>query len=237
MDYEDRQAALAKYLELPVKAIIYDPDHDIYGYGTQFNTPDGTYVVMDSDEANQAVYDDVEQLISDLGLDAFSENFQDWIVNNALDDDWFEQYCYENYRSYAEDIDYEEDEEYGSRFLQECVENGIISGFDIVDGEYLGDEDMDDLYKKFADSMVVDIGNRYDSYYAWAKFNFGSDWVSEVIENGDADFDLAAIVEELIDTEGYGPTLSQYDCKEIDLGDDLYAFKQDDRDLRGEELY
>ena len=79
----ERIQALATYLDI-------DPSEISNTYGDEFETPEGDYLVVDEDEAEQLARDDIENLFDELGLDSFTPDFRDWIIMNALDNDWFE---------------------------------------------------------------------------------------------------------------------------------------------------
>lgn len=75
----DKIEALAQYLGIDAEEI--ESDDDKY-----FETPDGDYTVLTDDEADQEARDVEESLFDDMGLEAFSPNFQDWIFENAIDE-------------------------------------------------------------------------------------------------------------------------------------------------------
>ena len=229
---EEMRKALADYLGLDLEEVVYNPDSENYGYGygTEFFTPEGTYRVYDEDEATQGVRDDIENLIDDIGLDGLGEPLKSWIYSNALNDDYFKDRCYEDYYGYAQDIESEHDDQYGNRLLKECVEDfDLISGFDVVDGEYIGD---DDLYDLVANYMVDRIGNEYDSYASWVEQEFGAETLQ--LWANDAGIDYDAVAKYIIDMDGYGPSLSRWDGDEHDLEGDYMAFKDDEDDRRDE---
>ena len=226
MTNEIKAKALADYLKIPVEKV------KVSEYDT-FQTPDGEFTVMTEDEADDALYDDVENLIYDLGIEGFSEDFRDWIIENALDQSWFEEAEHESNLYYAEDIKLEDDDEYGNRLNQECVEAGIISEDDIVDGEYVGDLELVD---ELADYMTEENRKYYrGDWVQWDADNFGWDDIKHLIRQGTVDLDIKAIADEVKDWDGYGNNLASWDGKTVELGNDLYAFKQDDTDNSDEE--
>jgi len=72
--------ALAQYLGIDVDEIEESGNNE-------FETPEGDYTVLTADEADEWSRDEEEMLFYDMGLDAFSPNFQDWILSNAIDED------------------------------------------------------------------------------------------------------------------------------------------------------
>lgn len=221
----EKKRALADYLEIGPFEIKEEPGH-YYGVPADYITPEGTYWVLDENESRQAVYDDIESFIDEVGLyGAFTPNFVSWIEDNALDQEWFKDWFYEDYISYAEDIEHESDSEYGNRLNAECIENGVISEDDIVDGEYTGDED---LYSLLATALVDDIENSSTSFSEEFKFQLGDDSLKQVLKENPDLIDLDAIVDEAIQWDDYGHFISSWDGKTIELDNGLYAYKQDE---------
>lgn len=221
----DKIQALADYLDIDVSEI--EVNETPYGYTTEeYVTPKGTYWVLDEDESWQAVYDYIESYIDELGLyGAFTPDFVSWIEDHALDQEWFKDWFYESYSSYAEDIEYEDDAIYGNRLNAECIEHGVISEDEIVDGEYIGDED---LYELLATAMVEDIEKGTTSFSEEFEFQLGNDSLSQVLKEHPSLLDLDAVVDEAIKWDGYGHFIASWDGYTIELDDDLYAYKQND---------
>ena len=226
MTNEIKAKALADYLEIPVEKVKYSE------YDT-FQTPEGEFTVMTEDEADQALYDDVESFIDNLGIEYFTENFRDWIIENALDQSWFEDAEHESNMYYAEDIESEDDDEYGNRLNQECVEAGIISEDDIVDGKYVGDLELVD---ELADYMTEENDKYYrGDWVQWYADNFGWSDLKHVIKSQGIDLDIQAIADKIKDLDGYGNSLASWDGETLELDHYLYAFQQDNTDYSEEE--
>lgn len=223
---------LADYLSISVDEIeINDEDsNDIYN---EYRTPEGVFYVMTEEESEEAVRDDVENLLDDLGIEAFTPSFQERILDEYLDDDWFESACRESYESYATDIEDEpdrvEDGKYANRLIQECIEHNLIKDEEInEDGEYTGKKD---LIEELSTYIYEQIGNEYDSYAEWYKFDFGNEELTYLIKNNIVELDIDGIVEECIEADGYGHFISSWDGKTYEL-DTFYAYKMDDDDRR-----
>ena len=226
----ERKRLLAEYLGINPKEIqVTSPRwHD---WDTEFRTPLGTFWVLNEDEAKEATYADIENCMDDLGLDSFTEGFVDWILDNAVDDDWFDTCCKEDYENYAADIEGEEDRTgrgYENRLVEECVSNGLISERDIVDGKYTGKEDLQEL---LANYLYEDAGNNYGSYAKWYLREFGAKEFNYLIKQGIISIDMDAIVDECIEEDGKAHFIARYDGKEVEL-DGYYAYKQEDYDER-----
>jgi hypothetical protein len=228
VDFEERAKALADYLGIPVESVeIEDDPYD--DARCEYDTSDGTFIVMTYDEAKEAMKDYEEELIDDVGLEGFSDWFQDWIIDNALSpSDWFEDVCREDWESYASDIEYESNDTYGTRLAQECVENGIISDDDFVDGEYVGDLNLEEELAEYLFNQAYEDYN--GNFHKWYVDNFGDEDLRDLLKNGSVSMDIDAIVEQLIQEDGFGPSLAVYDGEEHELADDrgyiqFYAFR------------
>lgn len=218
--------ALAKYLGCDVEDITQGYDDDHFEYGNE------EYAVYTDDEADQAHYDYIENFIDDLGIGGFTENFQEWIFDNALDKSWFEDAQRESAEYYIEDIEDENDSTYENRLIQEMVERGILDeekdfhySEDDEDKEYplLNDDiDIDDKKEEFINDMCE------EDAIEWYKFNFGfgKDFTDMIKRGSGPSLDVDAIVEECKDLDGRGHSLSNYSGEEIELEDGYYAYRQ-----------
>ena len=224
VDDDEKRKALADYLGLPVEEVKqgYDDNH--------FETEDGEeYIVCDEDTALQLAGEDIRNFIDELGISGFSEDFQEWIKENALDTDWFDEVQDEDCMSYVNDIESEESDKYENRFFEELDERGLVDKYffeeDPETGKLIATEnsekDIDELKELFVDSMKRDYTNSIE----WFVDSFGSDELDRVIKEGKVSFDENAIVDEVIDQDGIAHSLSTYDGEEIDLGDGLFAYR------------
>lgn len=230
---EKKVKQLAEYLEIePGEIQVYKSYHDDEKY-YEYRTPDGTYLVMDEEEAREAVYDYVDEIIDEMGIESFTPEFQEWIIDNAVENsEWFEDACLESYEAYAQDIEYEDDEKYGNRLIQECIENELIKASEVKNGLYTG---IEDLYKLLSAYLFESTKEDYNgNFYTWYRDNFGKDCLQSLIKQGVLNFNYKQIADELILWDsGFGNTLSSWDGKQITLAD-YYAFKQNDYDEREE---
>ena len=212
---EERIKALATYLGV-------EEDEITEGYDdTVFEVNGEEYRVLDDDEADEAVVDEIEILVDDLGLEAFTPAMQDWILDNAIDNpEWFDEALEEDMNYYVDDMSDDE-----------VVENAI--DYDLIDEDdaYVEDEDgnqeinpdldIEDLGEKLVQALV---GNEPDAY-EWYKMNFGENQVRDLIKNGEINLDCQAIAEECVRWDGRGNSLSSYDAEEIELDNGLYAYR------------
>jgi hypothetical protein len=217
----ERIQALATYLDI-------DPSEISNTYGNEFETPEGDYLVVDEDEAEQLARDDIENLFDELGLDSFTPDFRDWIIMNALDNDWFEDAVRESYESYVDDIEYEGDDIYENRLIQELYDEYILTDDDFEqdeDGEpdyttLLDSVDIDDKKSEYIDLLIYRAGDPVD----YCGDNFGWEWVSNMATTHNL-IDMDEVVEQCIYMDGVAHFIARYDGNEIELGNGLYAYR------------
>ena len=66
------------------------------------------YYVLTDTEA-QEIYEELQiNIIEDIGLEGFTPFAQEYIINNCLDIDYFNEFMEENHREYVENMDEEE---------------------------------------------------------------------------------------------------------------------------------
>lgn len=124
MEREQKLQALANYLEVDTNYFEeegYDPNEF---ESKEYNE---SYVVLTEEEAREYAKRDIESVFDDLGLDAFTSSFQEWILNNAVDIETFAEEHYGNVLA-AEEIDlidlrdsYGKDE-HGKYYVYEGIE-------------------------------------------------------------------------------------------------------------------
>lgn len=172
---DTRAKALAKYFDESVEAIEVEDDN-------LYSLPMGeTYLVLTEDEAYQAAEEEIREVFDELGLEAFTPNFQDYILNNCLDEDIIQEFINEEMEYFATQ---EED--------QEMVDYlSSLSGSDAI-------------------AYVRDLFNDHD-FSKWA-----------IEQNA---FDIDEIVDEAISQDGVAHFIATYDGEELDLGNNLYAYR------------
>ena len=201
---EERAAALATYLGC-------EPSECSHLYDNEYKGPDGEeYYVVTEDEAEELAREDIESLFDELGLDSFTDHFRSWIIENALDQDWFRECVEESTWSYVNDI---EDED--GRLEEELLDRGIITEEDVEEGY-----DVDDAKERYVQFLMDDI----DDYVEYCGFNFGWDWVTQVATRHNL-FEMDLIVRECIDADGVAHFIARYDGEEHDLGNGLFAYR------------
>ena len=124
----EKQNALAKEIGCEPKEIEFN---EKYG---EFRTPDGTFTVMDEEEAKKAHLEYIESVIDDIGIEAFTPSFQEEILKDYTKQDDFEKINEEINENYAKDIESETVySTYANRLIDECAEAEIISESDLTE--------------------------------------------------------------------------------------------------------
>ena len=193
--------ALAKFLGIETSGIEDDMNNHKY-----FKTEDGEeYMVLTDDEAEEEFYNYESDLIEECGLDAFSDWARDYIIENCLDVDWFEDYFREDYESYANDIETESasSDEYANRLEEEMAEAECADVEEFID--YLVDSISDDFVGNF-------------------KFDFGEEMLTQVIMNNNL-LDIDAVIDYIKEEDGRG-IIANYDGVENEEGE-YYIYRID----------
>lgn len=222
---EEKRLALAEHLGID-ESELENSDYD----ENAFTYDDMEYLVLDDQEAYEATYTDIENLFDDMGLEAFSKDMQDWIVENAIDYD-FEEVYRKMEESYVEDIENEDSREFGNRLIEEMYDADILTdddfvkyGDDEINHETLKDEvDLNDKKEEFIDYLLDNISDFREEFID----EFGVDEVLRLVKEGYADVDMDAIVDRVIRWDGRGPSLASYDGEERELDNDLFAYRVD----------
>lgn len=221
-----KKESLLKYLkeagEVSEDTTIEDINEVRWDRNT-FEIEDQEWSVLTADEAEEAAHADIEESINELGLEAFTEDMQTWILNNALDADWFDEACREGCDFQVENMS-----------SDEVIEWGIDHDLTTEDEAYGKDEDGEVDYSDPNYDIVDDIKARmvddaYDSIsdpIEWFRDNFGEDAIQDRVKDGSIDLDIDAIVDECIRWDGIGHFVSRYDGEEVELDNDFFGYRQ-----------
>lgn len=223
MNRQEKLQAIANYLGVDTDYFEeegYDPNEF---ESKEYNE---SYLVLTEDEAREYAKRDIESVFDDLGLDAFTPSFQEWILNNAVEDDFFEDAIRESNQFYIDDIENEYDEVFENRLISELVEEGILTEDNFENwGEesptVRDDVDLDEKKREYLEHLVSGISDYAEEY----KNQFGEDDFNDVVKEGKVDIDMEAVVAECISMDGIAHFVARYDGEEIDLGNDLYAYR------------
>ena len=162
-----------------------------------FEVDGAEYLVLTEDEREEEFYNYQKNLVDDMGLDAFTEWGQDYIINNftddgRLEDDLFE-IMYESCRNYIEDLKYE------NTLDEELKENNCKDEEEFL--ELLTEEDPKE----------------------WYIMNFGKEDFHNMIKRCNY-INWDDVIDWVAREDGYG-CLAAYDGEELELQDDLYAYR------------
>lgn len=220
MSIEEKKEALAKYLGVKVE------DLRSYDFDKNMMTIDGEeYLVVDEDEAYKYAKDYIKGFIDDQGIDGFTEDFREWIIENAIDSDWFDDAKKESYEYYVDDIENEDSDGYENRLIEELHDNGFIDDDDLYENEdgikvLKDDVDLDEKKEEYVDYFC----NSFEDSIEWFRDNYGKDELKEVVVRNNL-VDVDKVVDEAINWDGLGHFLASYDGEEIELDNDLFAYR------------
>nr|DAQ97554.1 MAG TPA: hypothetical protein [Caudoviricetes sp.] len=163
-----------------------------------------TFLVLDDSEADEYYNDYQKELIDEVGLEGFSGSFQDWIIDNCIDEQHFFDIMNESNECYLDDIEVEcsNTGEYDNRLEEEIAENGCADR---------------EEYLNF-------LNSNYDNAIEWYRFNFGNEQFKDYIKDNDYVIDWDSVIEECKSVDGRG-TLSSYDGEEIELENGFFAYR------------
>jgi len=162
----------------------------------------------------------IEQVREDLEENPDYFN-QDWLMNWVDMDDTIENILEEYYRSYADDIADEDDSRYKNRLIAEMVENGLMTE------EEATSEEANDIAEDNVDNLVdlyVEENMEGDKGINWYISNFGEDEFRDLVIDNNL-IDISGASEDAIDTDGVAHFLSSYDGEEIELDNDVVAYR------------
>ena len=212
-EIEIKKQALADYLGVNVDSIEEGYDENVFEVNDEDGLAVEEYLVLDDWDADEYTKDDIESTMNDMGLLAFTEDFQDWAIVNAVNQDYFET---DMYWSIKDDIESMEKDE----LIEELYQHDLIAT-----REELEDKELDEILDEYEYDLQEAMINYYANSIDWFIDNYGEE---ELKEHPNA-FDLDDIVKECIDWDGRGHFLASYDGVEIDLGEYdgeyLYAYR------------
>ena len=190
----ERIEALTKFLGVEVEDLTVSK----YDERVFENEEAGEYIVLTEEEADEAAEESIKELINDMGLESFTEDFQQWILDNCVDSDWFAEYLEDYERGYIEDIRCEESdyEEYETRLAEEMEDAGV------------------DTEEEFLEYLI----ECYDDPVEWFKDMFGMEEFTNTIEEYNL-IDWEAVINEAIEVDGCGHFIATYDGEENEMGE------------------
>ena len=190
----ERIEALTKFLGVEVEDLTVSK----YDERVFENEEADEYIVLTEEEADEAAEESIKELINDMGLESFTEDFQQWILDNCVDSDWFAEYLEDYEIGYIEDIRCEESdyEEYETRLAEEMEDAGV------------------DTEEEFLEYLI----ECYDDPVEWFKDMFGMEEFTNTIEEYDL-IDWEVVINEAIEVDGCGHFVATYDGEENEMGE------------------
>ena len=218
LEDDERAQALANYLEVDVDTLTNNG-------GKAFETEDSEeYLVLTEEEAREEAEQSIESLFDDLGIESFTPSFQDWIFENAVDNDWFEDAMRESYDNYIGDIRDEEDNVFENRLISEMVDEGILTEDDFDNWGEDSPTVKEDIEMWSKEEEYLDKLCDQDAV-EWYKDNFGLTDFKDVIKENPNIIDMEEVVDEAISQDGISHFIATYDGSGIELENGYYAYR------------
>ena len=190
----ERIEALAKLLNVEVEDLTASKY-----YNRVFeNEEAGEYIVLTEEEAYDTAEEDIRNSIEECGIESFSKNYQEWILDSYVDKEWFDGCLEEYYLDYIDDIRDTKAiyEEYETRLEEEMNDAGV------------------ETEEEFLDCLIEDAGNSIDWYidcFGYEEFKYMCE------ENNLIDWD--SVIEEVISEDGVANSIATYDGNEYAIGE------------------
>lgn len=217
-EFSEIQMALAEEIEENPDMLVDRGDGEII---SDF----GDYLVLTDGEADELALERARDLIDDLGFSNFTESFKSWIIQNALEEDWFKDAMRESYEFYIYDMDEEEN-------IEQLDGHGIKDRDFFFEEDEDGDEvrnneDPSDWDEELIDSMVRESGYK-DDPVGWYIDNFGEEGLDELLRSSAIYMDEKKVAQEIIDQDGRASILAGYDGEEREVewdGETYYIYR------------
>ena len=174
-----------------------------YGMETWEDNDGREYAVGNEDEFKEAQKENWEQFLDEMGLEGVSDWAREYIVNNFVDEDHFEDLLRYEVENYVEDIkneDSDDEERWESRFDQELEEYEA--------------SDEEDLIDKVADSWS---GGDAIEYY---KMNYGEQAFYHSLSDGN-NINVDDVVDWLVEEDG-DSYIAGYEVEATEIDDQWY---------------
>lgn len=154
----DKAIELAELLEVAPTA-VEETTYGTFSINDDESEHDGEeYYVYTDEEAERAFKEAEEELIDELGIGAFSEDFRQWIFENAIDEGFLDDALYEE-REYSEG----EDDEDGVELIDDVL-NGDINDKIQYFVDLMGEKDFNDWIAKY---NAFDMDAIIDEVESW----------------------------------------------------------------------
>lgn len=244
------------YDEDDIEVKDYDSAYGVDGC-YDFATPEGTFTVVPDDKVAEVKKREIESLVDDMGIETFSKDYQQEVIENFMTFPDGESWMREDYESYLEEIENEGSSWFEDRLQEELFEMKFDIHSSEMDAykeyrEAREDEERadeaDELYQpeyaeydKFLESYEAEkehlkeefVQSRIDDYDSPIDYiiqNFGKEELKRLYEEGHLEFDIDALAEDVARQDGYG-SLSAWDGNDNEEyvdGKTFHIFKQDE---------
>jgi hypothetical protein len=224
--------------EVPVpedKYYIYPSGRATYGYGKQYEWLGGgngfspnTYDVYTEDEADSAAKYAVEQMLDDMGIEAFSE----WVYDDALDtqswiswlQDFYDDYVRQDPEGYDIPLELSQQQTRQVQQLQVTLDslNKRLETEELPDDQYEQIESQIEDLEEYIQNIKDDPQGGYDESAIENEINDRvNEWENDIKgfigdygydKNFIMDFiDTDSITNTVVNSDGYGSLLNSYD--------------------------
>lgn len=154
MERKERLQALANYLGVEPSYFEEENSYDDKAFESKEYNEE--YLVLTEDEARKYAEEDIKGIYDDLGLESFTPEFQEWIMNNAVNSEPFEELL-------DEEIDYfttQEPDEDSLKYVQSFENNPIEYAKQLFDEEgfknFVKEHDALDMDKIVSEAISQD---------------------------------------------------------------------------------
>lgn len=192
--------SLLEYLEEDVYDISINSDENTIEVNSE------EYLILSDEEADELFAERERELIDEVGFDGFTNYSREYIFDNFVDIDWFEDTRREHYESYIDDIRNENasNEDYNSR-LEEEISNANCS-------------DEEEFLDYLCDNSTCEC---FNALY-WFEDEYGMNKLCSTIYDNDL-IDWDAVIEWIRYEDGRG--ILSVNGEEIELNIYHFAYK------------
>ena len=168
--------------------ILNDTDIDVDG---------AVWSVLDDSEADEAFVSYQKDSLEDFGLTQFSSLAKDYIMENCVDVDWFEDCMRQSYEAYVEELK---------------QENRL-------------EDEMNEVEVEDEEEFIEHLCGQWHDGIEWYMEQYGTEECEMAIENNNL-YDTDKVIEYVKEHYGRG-CLALYDGQEIELQDGYFAYRID----------
>ena len=168
--------------------ILNDTDIDVDGE---------VWSVLDDSEADEAFESYQKDSLEDFGLTQFSSLAKDYIMENCIDVDWFEDCMRQSYEIYVEELK---------------QENRL-------------EDEMNEVEVEDEEEFIEHLCGQWHDGIEWYMEQYGTEECEMAIENNNL-YDTDKVIEYVKEHYGRG-CLALYDGQEIELQDGYFAYRID----------